>query len=70
MPRLGRGDQGHGEYIRRSLKLASWERGEDKKRELEDGKPPSLSPATAPPAAGVPVREATKKFYAECEAGI
>ena len=58
-----------GEYVRLSLKLASSERAEDRKRELEVG-----SPGPAPTAAAVSsskrmsVREGTAKFYAECEA--
>ena len=47
MPGLGRGDNERGEYIRRSLKLTSWERGEEKKRELEAG--PALVASTAQP---------------------
>lgn len=57
-----------GEYIRRSLKLTSWERAEEKKRELDDSATSAAPlPPTAPPK-GVTVREASEKFYAECEA--
>ena len=52
-----------GDYIRRSLKLTSWERGEEKKRELEGG-PAALTNAapSEQPAQRVTVREAIEKF--------
>jgi len=37
-----------GEYIRRSLKLTSWEPGEEKKRELEAGPASETSPVVQP----------------------
>jgi hypothetical protein len=58
-----------GNYIRHSLKLTSWERGEEKKRELEAGPEATTShgePAAAPRR--VAIREATEKFCKECEA--
>lgn len=59
-----------GDYIRRSLKLTSWERGEEKKRKLEAG--PASVPTQMQPEEGRPqrvtVREAIEKFRKECEA--
>jgi integrase/recombinase XerD len=58
-----------GEYIRHSLKLTSWERAEEKKRELEarpDAPPTRAEPVQA--AHGITLREATEKFCRECEA--
>jgi integrase len=58
-----------GEYIRRSLKLTSWERGEEKKRELEAGPDSAIRPAEQVAAPQrITVREATEKFCKECEA--
>jgi integrase len=58
-----------GNYVRHSLRLTSWERGEEKKRELETG-PVSETSHAEPPAAPqrITVREATEKFCKECEA--
>jgi hypothetical protein len=58
-----------GNYIRRSLKLTSWERGEEKKRELEAG-PGATTNHVEPAAVAQPItiREATEKFCKECEA--
>ena len=58
-----------GNYIRHSLKLTSWERGEEKKRELEarpDAKTSRVERPEAPPR--ITLREATEKFCKECEA--
>jgi integrase/recombinase XerD len=53
-----------GNYIRRSLKLASWERGEERKRELEAGPTPVASQANPrrEPPERITVREATEEF--------
>jgi len=50
-----------GDYIRRSLKTRSWERGEELKREIEGGK---NEEETKP----ISLQEALQKFVAECEA--
>jgi integrase len=64
-----------GEYIRHSLKINSWERAEDKKRELESG--PDLQPVSgtaqvqpsAPSkSARIRISDAVEKFCRECEA--
>ena len=57
-----------GEYIRRSLELTSWERGEERKRELEAG-PESVASTAQPeePPQRITMREATEKFCKECE---
>ena len=58
-----------GNYIRHSLRLTSWERGEEKKRELEAGPVSETSHAEQPAAPQrITVREATEKFCKECEA--
>jgi integrase/recombinase XerD len=58
-----------GDYIRRSLKLTSWERGEEKKRELEAGPGVVISPVQPDELPQrVTVREAAEKFSKECEA--
>jgi integrase len=58
-----------GDYIRRSLKVVSWERGEEKKRELEAGpEAPKSQPEQVVRPQATTVRAATEKFYKECEA--
>ncbi len=58
-----------GDYIRHSLKLTSWERGEEKKRELEAGPATATNQAKPEePPQHVTVRQATDKFCEECEA--
>src|SRR4030095_17155706 len=56
-----------GEYVRHSLKLTSWERGEEKKRELEAGPGAATTERVQAPH-GITLREATEKFCGECEA--
>lgn len=56
-----------GQYIRRSLKLNSWEKAEDRKRELEGSDHPSPSNETEQPKP-VTVRDAFAAFYKECAA--
>lgn len=54
-----------GYYIRRSFKLNSWEKAEDRKRELEGNDPsPSKTTGRSQPVA---VRDAFAAFYNECE---
>ncbi|MCC6589047.1 MAG: tyrosine-type recombinase/integrase [Bryobacterales bacterium] len=62
------GTKDDGEYIRHTLKLTSWERAEEKKRELEAGTASGLPVVPTPLTKEVTVREATAKFLAECEA--
>lgn len=58
-----------GDYIRRSLKLNSWERAEEKKRELEGGAASEAGLKEQPVSPQrITVREATEKFCKECEA--
>lgn len=58
-----------GDYIRRSLKLTSWERGELKRRELELG-PEGLAGDSLRPQnpKRTTIRETISKFCLECEA--
>jgi integrase len=59
-----------GRYLRHSLRINSWERAEDKKRELEGGDSGAQQESAPPPGKAEPrtVREAFKSFYRECEA--
>jgi len=62
------GTTNDGEYIRHSLKLTSWERGEEKKRLLELGPDAAPSdPARLPISSRITIREAVTKFCRECE---
>lgn len=62
------GTKDDGQYVRLSLKLSSWERAEDRKRELEAGSPYLATSAAMNSPKCTSVREATAKFFAECEA--
>lgn len=55
-----------GQYIRRSLKLNSWEKAEDRKRELEGNDDVDRS-GTTERSQPVTVRDAFAAFYKECE---
>lgn len=48
-------------YIRRSLKTRSWERGEELKRQLEDGSHPKEQPK------GITIQDALDAFIKDCE---
>jgi integrase len=62
------GTTNSGDYIRRSLKLSSWERGEEKKRELEAGpEAPKGEVERHCHPQPITVRAATEKFCKECE---
>jgi integrase/recombinase XerD len=49
-----------GKYIRHSLQTRSWERGEELKRQLEDGKQPEQK--------GITIKDALDAFIRDCEA--
>ncbi len=65
------GTKDDGEYVASRLKLSSWERAEDRKRELEAGSPgPATSSSVVSSSKRTSVREAAAEFYAECQAPL
>lgn len=62
------GTTNSGEYIRHSLKLISWERGDEEKRWLELGPDAAVGdPARPSIPQRITIREAITKFCRECE---
>jgi len=60
-----------GKYIRRSLKLHSWDRAEERKREIEAGPKPhiaSAQPSEPEQEKRIRVADAVDRFCRECEA--